>query len=100
MYMWDGMMQTISMNTVDPTLSVDYISAFLHYQNSTGQICSIVSPYEKDRRGCSTDAMPPNIALTTWDNYLQQPNRTFLASAFPSLERYISIGILTTAAGP
>ena len=89
MYMWDGMMQTISMNTVDPTLSVDYISAFLHYQNSTGQMCSIISPYEKDRRGCSTDAMPPNIALTTWDNYLQQPNRTFLASAFPSLERYI-----------
>jgi len=90
MYMWDGMMQTISMNTIDPKLSLDYIRAFLHYQNqTTGQMCSIISPYEKDRQGCSTDAMPPNIALTIWDNYLQQPNKTFLASAFPWLEQYI-----------
>jgi len=95
MYMWDGMMQTISMNAVDPELSLDYIRGFLHYQNNTtGQMCSIVSPYEKDRQGCSTDAMPPNIALTTWDNYLQQPNKTFLASAFPWLERYIEWDLL------
>ena len=38
-------MQTISMNHVDPDLSLDYISTFLQFQDkTTGQMCSVISP--------------------------------------------------------
>ena len=101
MYAWDGMMQTMSMNAVDPELALEYIRGFLQMQNETsGQMCSQVSPDgTSGKGGCSTNAMPPNIAITTWDNYLRGPNKTFIASTFPWLERYIEWD-MTNRRGP
>ena len=62
MFLWDGMMQTLSMNHVDPWLSLEYLRSFIQFQDSSsGSMCSQFGP-----SGClsRTDAMPPNMALT------------------------------------
>ena len=85
------MHQTIGMSHVDPDAARDFIQTFLDFQAADGQMCSMIGPPSglvNDR--CSTDASPPNVALALWDNYLQKPNKTFLAYAFPRLERYIA----------
>jgi len=69
MFLWDGMMQTIAMNHVDPELSLQYIRSFLQFQdNHTGSMCSQFGP-----SGClsHTDAMPPNMCLAVVDWYSQ-----------------------------
>ena len=31
----------------------------------------------------------PNVAITLWDNYKLDPDKDFLAMAFPKIERYV-----------
>lgn len=81
MYLWDGMMQVISMNHVNPTLAMDYVHAFLQFQDQvTGHLCSMIGPPSGRVGGsCSSDAMCPNAAIAVWDNYQQKPDRANLA---------------------
>jgi hypothetical protein len=91
MFLWDGMMQTLSMNRVDPWLSLEYLRSFIQFQDgSSGSMCSQLGP-----SGClsRTDAMPPNMALTVLDWYEQvgtTAGRPILSELFPHLEKYIS----------
>ena len=91
MYLWDGMMQVISMSHVDPRLAMDYVHAFLQFQDQdTGQMCSMIGPPSGRVGGkCSQDAMCPNVAIAVWDNFQQNPDKGNLAVVFPKLERYI-----------
>ena len=94
MFMWDGMMQTVSMSHVNATLALEYLRTFMSFQNLNksseyyGRMCSEIGP----PKGCisPTDAMPPNVALTVWDNHLQGGvQKAELAAMFPNLEKYI-----------
>ena len=84
------MMQTLSMNHVDPWLSLEYLRSFIQFQDSSsGSMCSQFGP-----SGClsRTDAMPPNMALTVADWYKQvgeTAGKQILSELFPHLEKYI-----------
>jgi hypothetical protein len=40
MFLWDGMMQTLGMNHVDPDLALNFFEAFFQFQDqSSGQMC-------------------------------------------------------------
>ena len=75
------------MNRVNPDLALEYISAFLQFQNDDdGHMCSIIGPPDGRQGGtCSTDAMVPNMAMILWDNHMQKNNTQFLAMALPKL---------------
>jgi hypothetical protein len=85
------MFQTLAMSHVDPDLALDYISAFLQFQdNATGHLCSMIGPPAGLVGGsCSADASVPNVAMMLLDNYNQKANLGYLKMAFPKLERYI-----------
>ena len=95
MFLWDGMMQTIAMNHVDPGLSLQYIRSFLQFQDRTsGSMCSQFGP-----SGClsHTDAMPPNMCLAVVDWFSQvgrsSSSKAVLQELFPHLEAYISYNL-------
>ena len=90
MYLWDGMAQTVSMSHVHPELARDYIRTFLQFQQPNGHLCSTISPPAgASASSCSMDASVPNVAITVWDNYKQDPDLAFMKEAFPKLEKYV-----------
>ena len=90
-FLWDGMMQTIAMNHVNAHFGAEYIRSFFLFQNNiSGQLCATIGP-----KGCLeyNNAMPPFVAMATWDNYLQNMNKTILKEFFSPLEKYIQYQI-------
>ena len=87
MWLWDTAFQAFGYAHLDLSLARETLLAALSKVREEGFLPHRMTP---DRAGDSQITQPPLLGWAVWSLHQMQPDREFLASAYPPLSKYLS----------